>query len=518
VEAVAYCPRTGRLATGGRDAALRLWDAEGKPLRAYNHHTTPVYTVTFSPDGLHLVSASRRKNEAAGRGLMIVTDIRSGRKIGDWRDAGAAVVYSPKVCELAACIGMNIEMRDGWDVRRLKGHRGEVLSAAFSRDGKRLVSGSLDHTARVWAVDKGECLFTFEDDGAIQAVGISPDGSSIASGGEDGVIRVWRLRGLEPREMGMGIGGVAFSPDGRWLAAAVAKEARICNARTGEDEARIPVSSVYQKSFRLAWSADSRQVIAGTGVWDLASRKLIPLMGAREKEWERPSVVGGALSPRGLAANPNTRQSPGSVLVWEALSGRPLRALSLPQGRFVAVDFSPDGQWLAAGVGHGESTRPSAAKVHLWRVEDWSELRGLGGFVSQVLRVRFSPDGRLLGAALGRPVSEVPGEVRIYRAGTWELLHRLRGHRGPVYSLAFSPCGRRVASVGGEKGAEARLWDLTTGQEVWQIQLPEKFSTLYDVDFSPCGNLLAVVGTNKKVLVYDGTPVRDQPPYAPLAD
>ena len=119
-----------------------------------------------------------------------------------------------------------------WDIRRRKirtrlaGHPKGIYSLDFSRDGKLIVSGSGDGTARIWNVDTGEhkILNIIEPetvDVGITSVGISPDGRFVATGSLDTIVRIWdmangtlveRLRGHKDS-----VYSVAFSPDGRGL-------------------------------------------------------------------------------------------------------------------------------------------------------------------------------------------------------------------------------------------------------------------------------------------------------------
>ena len=136
------------------------------------------------------------------------------------------------------------------------------------------------------------------------------------------------------------------------------------------------------------------------------------------------------------------------------------------------------------------------------------------------LPVAHSPDGRFLAAAIGYQwANKLPGEVRVWRVDTWELVWRFRGYQEIVYSIAFSPDGRRLASAGGRGTGryEVKVWDLTTGQEVWTLPKPPKGSC-YDVAFSPCGRRLALTGTGSKLLLNDGTPLAESPTYQPLPE
>jgi WD40 repeat protein len=80
----------------------------------------------------------------------------------------------------------------GVETLTLKGHTERVLSVAFSPDGKRIVSGSLDKRVKVWDADKGVETLTLKGhtDG-VMSVAFSPDGKRLVSGSWDHTVKVW---------------------------------------------------------------------------------------------------------------------------------------------------------------------------------------------------------------------------------------------------------------------------------------------------------------------------------------
>jgi WD40 repeat protein len=137
----------------------------------------------------------------------------------------------------------------------------------------------------------------------------------------------------------------------------------------------------------------------------------------------------------------------GEVIVWETSTGKRVRTIELPGASVNSVRFSPDGAWVAAGVGRWlDSPRGfHRGEVKVWDVASGQQRLSLGAGLAAVYSVAFSPDGRRLAAGRGE-AGNTPGAALVWELATGKRLHSLEDF--PHLGVAFDPEGKRLVCVG----------------------------------------------------------------------
>jgi WD40 repeat protein len=285
---------------------------------------------------------------------------------------------------------------------------------------------------------------------------------------------------------------VAFAPDGGRLASGdIAGTVRIWDAATGRELATLrgPQSEVGS----VAFAPDGRTLASGYGdgtarLWDTATWRGLATLHAQEGPvW----TVAYAPDGRTLVSGGND-----GMVLWDAAAGRELATLGAPQGEVLTVAFAPDGRTLASsGGGPTRRSRRSDGTVQLWNLASRCLTVTLRGHHGSVYSVAFAPDGRSLASGGS------DGTVRIWDRASGRETRAFQGHQGAARSVAFAPDGTGLAS-GGADGT-VRIWGLATDRET--VALHGQEGEVWTVRFAPDGRTLASGGSDGSVRLWDTT-------------
>jgi WD40 repeat protein len=344
------------------------------------------------------------------------------------------------------------------------GHVYDVYCAAISPNGRFLLSGSRDESVRLWDLQSGVLLHTFDGDAEVRAVVFSPDGKQAIAGDDRGYVSAWDLASKKKlisfHTHGGSIEGEALGvlPDGRRVITGHAgNNLHVSDLTNGtvlrvlggdEKQYRNNPSHVRAEADSLAILPDGRHVLGGyqsgrIKMWDTDAGTLV---------WELDAHSGPvhSLSTTKDGAYLYSASNDG-LKKWQLANRQLIRHYSdLPWVWTIRLASDAKKAWLAYG-GTG-AFLPNTNRVALLDLE--SGKAGVGNAMNSphfTSAASITPDGRIAVAG------DEHGNIAIFGAERGELRNTLRGSAGIVNDVAVSPSGLRIATVSMDNNIH--LWD-----------------------------------------------------------
>ena len=356
------------------------------------------------------------------------------------------------------------------------GHSNWVMSVIFSPDGKYVLTGSLDKTARLWDAQTGTELRQFIHPEIIQTATFSPDGKYMLTGGLDKAARLWDIQtGIEIRKfihpdyLGSTVimASVSFSPDGNHIfTGCLDNTIREWDIQTGQELHQWilgdPISFVSNDGkYALTYSTTDNNAIR---LWDIQTATMLHTFA------DSKSSFGTFISPNEKYVF--TGDSKGIAHLWDTASGKEFQTFKGHIGIVTGVTFSPDGKYMLTG-GDDKTAR-------LWDIQTGQEIHQFLGHTHIVHALSFSPDGKYV------LTGSHDGSARLWEVQPHSELPVFTGHQEGIAAVAFSPDGKYLATA--DYGDTMRLWDVTTGQTLQIIIGTGEVN--YGLKFSPDGKYI----------------------------
>ncbi len=451
----------------------------------YQGHAEAVLTTTFSNDGRYALSGG-------ADGTIRIWDNETHqfvREIMLDESIITTIAYHPTEQQFAVATTLNVAILfslEGEEIRRFEGHTDVVTSLAFSADGTQLITGSLDHTLRLWDVSSGDEIRVFEGHtGIVLDVGFSKDGNYAVSSSGDETI-------------------------GTTNADVVDRTVRVWDVATGENLHILQLNSGFVRA--VAISPDSRYVVAGS--WDSAQSGKLTVWDIQTGEEVRRFfghaniVTGITFSPDGKYLYSTSWDS--TLRVWDFNTAVEIARYTNFDDRLLRVSISPDGQYTLVASGNLggneiERARDNSTDTSVWLIDLQSraQINTISGFGDWAWAVAVDPSGEFIATSTGplNATNAVDTTVRVYNRNTSELIWQSTDqHTSTVEGLAYSHDGQIIASA--DWNGTIVLWHAQTGEEIRRISEMTGIKVL-NLAFNADDTLLASANGNGTITIWN---------------
>jgi WD40 repeat protein/serine/threonine protein kinase len=371
-----------------------------------------------------------------------------------------------------------------------------VIGVGLSPTGAFLAYGTLNNVVKVIDLATGLELLRAN---AGPAVAFSPDGKWLAAAGYSGEIHLWNTADWSRKEISFqgepkNLLSVTFSPDSSMLAAGggtfppepLVGQASVWNVATGE---RVISATKSAAIMEVQFDHDGRHLVTAcldtrADFWELSSSDRVRSYRDPESGLNRVSVFPNGSTVATLGPGPG-------VKLFDVAADQPHARLRFGNAATHALAISPNGKLIATGG--------TDRVVRFWDAQTYEPIAALQPgndsevSLSPLLSSAVSPDGSIV--AMGRE----DGAIVLRDSATGRFLKSLVGHEDQVACLVFLPDSRTLVSGGYDNAI--RFWNVETGEAT--RSLTGHSSWVMALALSPNANQLASGSYDRTVRVWD---------------
>ncbi|MCF6367059.1 MAG: caspase family protein [Bacteroidales bacterium] len=407
-----------------------------------------------------------------------------------------------------------------------RGHQGAVKVAVFSPDGKFLITGGRDKTAKLWELATGREMRTFQGhEGTILALCFTPDGKYIATGSTDKKVKLWEvisgklIMTFEDKEdksySKIGVTSIAFTSDAKYIAiGGTNRKLKIYLTETGELIRKIKVSPDIgsNSGIKIQLSKNNKDILVSED-----NRKAVVYdfeTGEIKKTYN--SIDKGSCGGCGTYAKYSSDEKyiisgshNGPFVLWDVKNAKKIKTYIEEQKEVSSVDITADGTKVLLA---------DENSIYIFDTKTGKKIRTVKAHKKELNYAEFSPDGKYIisasndGTAVlwktstGKKIRTFIGYLNKADYGTkldreeyWEFWART--YFDYKTKIKLSPDGKLL--IIGKKDSIAKVIDFETGRTVFK--LTGHSGGVICFDFSPDGKMIATGSSDKKVKLWNTT-------------
>jgi len=355
---------------------ITLWNAaSGKSIATLDLVDQAVNTLRFSQTGPTVAVATCSDNTVrylhirGGAELVLDDPFLNFSRMGGIVWSAAMAENDEQVLTVGGREANLWDARTG-EMRMSFSPHGAVASAQFSPDGRFIVTGSWDNSAKIWDAQTGRGYRKLEGGhtGYVNSAVFSPDGRYVLTASDDRTVRLWDVESATVVRSFNGhtdrVHRATFSPDGRFiLTASSDRTARVWDVATGEQLGE-PFVGHRWAVLDARFSPDGKRVVTGSEdnqawIWNVEDRSEIARL-----EGHIAAVTTVAFSQDGSRVFTSSRDN--TAKIWDATDGNEgteILTLTGHAREVTSVTVSPDNRYVLTSGRDG--------KAIVWLTSDW---------------------------------------------------------------------------------------------------------------------------------------------------